>query len=1263
MKVDVVRPDTRGLCRIKPLLNMLNSRLPCLSSPCIDRVLREVVFVWILDLGWLAIVETLPSSPGLRRPCDDWSLGTVHGCRGDFDLTLLTEYIFLSILPSGLFLVLTVARLVAIQVASRKNKEGSSRASGGSTRLQFYKLAAISCYGALQLVLLVLVLHNSANVPTAAAAVLNLITALTLALVSWVDHSRSLRPSTLINLYLLGSPVCDAIQTRTLWLRYFDEPTQKTGLVFASAASGALIIKTGLLFLESIEKPNITWSEWPDEKNAPNPEEKAGVLSRSLLIWVHGILSKERKTLISPIDLDPLREGLGTSHPSSLFWSHWGFSPGHLDPEQSISADSAWTAQKSRLATTLLQTLKWSLLASIIPRLCLTGFTFCQTLLLREFLRSFAGQPTFVSASTGYVFIVLYGVVYTGLAVSGAIYWRLVYKTLVQMRGCIISAVYEKTVLEIDPSRADMDAPVSLVSTDMERIISGVKDLHEIWANSLQAGLTIWLLYRELGLACVAPAAVAIISSLGSMLMSPRADKAQVAWMEATQERVGVMARAVGGMRSVKLLGLSEAVYGWLNSLRTAELHAARHFRYIEVFTAVIAFVPLFLSPVFTFLVFVVQARTTGEHLDVVKAFVTLSLLHLMTQPLGWLFQAVPLLVASIGCIDRVDKYLHGPSQKPSSGSEHESTAEHDAIVIRDGKLGWAWNEEDLVLSNVNITMPAHQLTLVVGPVASGKSTLAKAVVGQLPCFLGDIRMGHSGGVAFCDQEPFLMNDPIRANIVGLSEPELADPGWYDTVIRAVGLDKDLATFPDGSETSVGSQGTRLSGGQRQRVSIARALYSRKRTAVFDDVLSSLDAATNEYVFDNVLGHSGLLREMNCTVILFTHEVALLPRSDHIIVLGRDGMVAASGSFEELAQTSPYVQSLVIGNNSGTASGIPSSTTSLGAGPPQKPADEDGHDIKSDSPHANGLLMSSGQPPDDLTRRLGDVSIYKYLVHHGGLWRTAVFVLLTCGSAIFSTIGPVWLKTWCSDTNLTARSDSYYLSIYAVFQSMALLFLGLFAGFALTALAVKIGESLHQVLLSATVWAPMAFFSATDTGIITNRFSGDFILVDGDLAMTLLETLSSGLVAVVQMIYIAVAGPYVAIAYPVLLACLYFVQSFYLKTSRQLRSLDLEARSPLQSQLLETIYGLATIRSFSWSKPAVQKFQRAVDASQQPLYLLYMVQRWLQLVLEFVYCCHCGPVGCGCPAPALNFAGVSWRGFDTADEPQSGAQDDGYQLH
>ena len=98
----------------------------------------------------------------------------------------------------------------------------------------------------------------------------------------------------------------------------------------------------------------------------------------------------------------------------------------------------------------------------------------------------------------------------------------------------------------------------------------------------------------------------------------------------------------------------------------------------------------------------------------------------------------------------------------------------------------------------------------------------------------------------------------------------------------------------------------------------------------------------------------------------------------------------------------------------------------------------------------------------------------------------------------------------------------------------------------------------------------------------------------------------------------AASSYYVAISFPLLGLLYFYLQRGYLRTSRQLRFLDLEQKAPLYTQFLETLAGLPTLRAFGWSAPAVARNHALVDASQRPFYLLVMVQRWLVLVLDLV---------------------------------------------
>jgi ABC-type multidrug transport system fused ATPase/permease subunit len=105
---------------------------------------------------------------------------------------------------------------------------------------------------------------------------------------------------------------------------------------------------------------------------------------------------------------------------------------------------------------------------------------------------------------------------------------------------------------------------------------------------------------------------------------------------------------------------------------------------------------------------------------------------------------------------------------------------------------------------------------------------------------------------------------------------------------------------------------------------------------------------------------------------------------------------------------------------------------------------------------------------------------------------------------------------------------------------------------------------------------------------------------------------------IAQTTLIGVATPYTAISFPFLLGALYLIQKFYLRTSRQLRFMDLEAKAPLYSQFTESLSGLVTIRAFGWQKTMEEKSRRLLDRSQRPFYLLFAVQRWLTLVLDLM---------------------------------------------
>lgn len=102
------------------------------------------------------------------------------------------------------------------------------------------------------------------------------------------------------------------------------------------------------------------------------------------------------------------------------------------------------------------------------------------------------------------------------------------------------------------------------------------------------------------------------------------------------------------------------------------------------------------------------------------------------------------------------------------------------------------------------------------------------------------------------------------------------------------------------------------------------------------------------------------------------------------------------------------------------------------------------------------------------------------------------------------------------------------------------------------------------------------------------------------------------------LVIICVSGKYIAATIPFLLGVLYLIQRFYLRSSRQIRLLDIAAKAPLFSHFSETLDGLVTLRAFGWQKFYEERMRRVLTTSQRPFYALYAIQRWLTLVLDLV---------------------------------------------
>lgn len=577
-----------------------------------------------------------------------------------------------------------------------------------------------------------------------------------------------------------------------------------------------------------------------------------------------------------------------------------------------------------------------------------------------------------------------------------------------------------------------------------------------------------------------------------------------------TQARLSMTQEVLSAISLIKCFGWEEKIAKSICDERDKELRLLHH--YLAVRNAVVALSQAL--PVLTAMVSFITYAMISTRLSAAVVFSSVALFTSMRMSLIYLPICIQGSLDGWASLSRIQDYLL--TEEP----EHHSIQPNldCAAKIQQATFVWYQDEGDdrdesdpsssaislptgdrtsahFRLHHIDLCLHRGELLGVVGPVASGKSSLLAALAGDMTIVTGSVIWASS--YAICPQKPWMHNATIRENI---TFGTAFDEEKYRATIDACSLTHDLSNIHHGDATMVGEGGVVLSGGQKQRISLARALYSGAEILLLDDPLSAIDTTVGRAILDNAIcGRMGKL-----TRVLCTHDMDALSRCDRVLVM-ENGHIRSIGTYADLMM-----------RDSGLVAAIENSR--------KEGREMDGHpdktEITTSSENEAVNIQDRSMQEEDRQVRAVSWSVYGSLISSPG----GLVLALICAPMLFAAQGctvmtSLWLAWWSNDHFSMSRKT--YIAIYAGLALSQMLFLYLF-GLTLGLCCTRASQIMLNKAVLGVMKAPMSFFNTTPLGRHMNRFSSDVEAMDHALPEALRMHLISlaGLTAmIVLMIY------------------------------------------------------------------------------------------------------------------------------------------------
>ncbi|KAJ3494104.1 hypothetical protein NLG97_g4290 [Lecanicillium saksenae] len=1090
---------------------------------------------------------------------------------GHFDFTLRFEHGFFQVLPASV-MILMIPYFIRLVL--------KSPAVARAGVLLSLKLALAIAIAAIQLARVVLWYNSALNTPMAqVGSILSFLASLGTIAVAYASHKHCVQPATFLCLFLSGTFFLDLASVYT----YFHRDSLRT-LTWVTCTLP--VLKLALVVAEEISKRPLLMSQ---EAQAEFGDELlAGFWSRSTFAWINPLLMFGFRNDIKSDGLPKLCHQFDSEAQFLAFKRHW---------------DKSNKKDKFALLKCCIMANPWPFVHIIIPRLIQIGILFSQPFLLQDvvnFVSGTAPNDGIPQDQRGTGLIFATALVFFTRTITQNMFSHLRNQIVVSNRGILSTAIYRKT-LNLPATEAEELASITLIAADIAGIERLISVCYDSWALLVETGVGLGVLSLFVGPASILVLVSATIVTILARYIAAQIIKTRKKWNAYMSVRVAETSTLLAQIRDLKMLGLAPSASVHLQKMYDTEVALAVNDRKMVALT----FGVTSLAETSGSMLVIAGALfwTRAAHtIPTARFFSILTVTGIISGQWSWFLRTLPQWAAGYACLTRVQDYLnkdessdpreqllHAPENGGSDSSTKLSlqTEKREQYSIKIYNLVVCMDKDDTpTLKDITALIPAGETTMLYGAVGCGKSTFLRTLLGAIALKSGTVSLS-SLSIAYAAQTTWIINASIRVNIVG---HKAYNPDLYRKVVYICALDVDFQQLPDGDETMAGNAGASLSGGQKQRVSIARALYFEADITVLDDPLSALDKETSALVRRRLFAE-GNATAQGRTMVMSTSMREHLADAQNILHITDDGRINKV-SLEE-AVTHPEDFSREITSHKMTK---PDDVESV----------EDPPAVKEDDETPKKAAQST-------RKDRGDFSLYKYYLAPAGALRVISWGFLTIWGSLSENFHVIFARIWQESD---PANKLYYIGFAIICMNYPVA-IASGAMFYYFIIHVRASTGLHKTLAAATFGATYEFLTNEDAGSILNRFSQDMAMGAQQVAAFFLPTTFRGITVLIDIGIISSGARYAAAIIPLFLFVTIGIQQYYLRTSRQLRFLELDTAKDMVRHLTETAHGIEHIRAFRWQDQVTKHFQTVFDVTQRPLYFLSCIQLWLKGILGF----------------------------------------------